>query len=152
MDINQPLDHGTVDNLRLDSQSLEYLRETAKWAKFIAIVGFVMIGLMVLIAFFMGAFLSAFSQDMPSPIPASFFTVLYLILAGVYVFPVLYLFRFATKMQIAINKQDQQYLQDSLSNLKSHYKFIGIVMLIFIGLYAIGIIFALIGGAAAAFL
>lgn len=150
MDINQPLDHGTVDSLRLDTQSLDFLRETAKWAKFIAIAGFVFIGLMVIIAFGMGSFMSSFSQAAATPLPGAFFTVMYLIIAGVYVFPVLYLYRFATKMQLALKNQDQQFLQDSLSNLKSHYKFIGIFLLVVIGLYAIGIIFALIGGAAAA--
>lgn len=152
MDINQPLDHGTLDNLRLDSQSLEYLRETAKWAKFIAIVGFVFIGLMVVLAFSMGAIISTLPGADTGLISSAFLTVFYLIFAGIYIFPVLYLYRFATKMQTAINSQDQLFLQDSLSNLKAHYKFIGILMLVVIGLYAIGILFALLGGAAAMFM
>lgn len=152
MDVNQPLDHGTVDNLQLDSASVEFLRETAKWAKFLAIVGFVMIGLMVILSFFMGSFLSSMPGADLSPIPSAFYTVMYLIIAAIYVMPVLYLYRFATNMQAALKSQDQQSLQISLSNLKSHYKFIGILMLIVIGLYAIGFLFALVGGAAATFM
>lgn len=152
MDTNLPLDHGTVDRLRFDTPSLDYLSETARWAKFIAIVGFVFIGLMVIAAFAIGSFMSSMPSSELYPIPSGFFTGMYLVIALIYVFPVLYLYRFATKMQAALKSQDQSVLQDALANLKAHYKFIGILMLIIIGLYAIGILFALIGGAAAAFI
>ena len=154
MDINQPLDHGTVDQLRFDTQSLDYLAETARWAKFIAIVGFVFIGLMIIAAFLMGTFMSTMADSSPelAVFPSSFFTIMYLAMALIYIFPVLYLYRFATKMQIAIKSQDQHFLQSSFASLKSHYKFIGILLLIIIGFYALAILFALIGGAASTFM
>ena len=41
-------------DLHLDQQSFAYFEETAKWAKFIAIIGFVFCALMVVFALFAG--------------------------------------------------------------------------------------------------
>ena len=40
--------------LQLDQPSAAYLGEAAKWAKFLAIIGFIFCGLMILAALFMG--------------------------------------------------------------------------------------------------
>ena len=42
-------DFNTDTEMRLDDNSRAYLKETTKWAKFLAIVGFVMVGIMVLV-------------------------------------------------------------------------------------------------------
>lgn len=42
--------------LQLDQSAKDFLKETAKWAYFLSIVGFVGIGLIMLIAVFAGTF------------------------------------------------------------------------------------------------
>ena len=132
----------------LNHESRSFLKETAKWAKFLAIVGFIFVGLMVLFALMFGTIMGTTLQDAGPPLSSGFFTIFYLIFAGIYVLPILYLFRFATKMQMALKDQDQQSLSSSFENIKSHYKFVGILMVVILGIYALGILFAIIGGAA----
>jgi hypothetical protein len=121
-----------------------FLRETAKWAKFLSIVGFVFIGFYVLIAFVMFAMGGAIGsqagqmegmQGMSGPIGlmgigGAAMGVFYLICALLYFFPVLYLYRFASNAKQALLANNTQQLTASFENLKSHYKYIGILMLI----------------------
>jgi hypothetical protein len=51
METNSPFEQ--FEELRIDRISKEFLAETAKWATFLAILGFIGIGLMVIAALFM---------------------------------------------------------------------------------------------------
>jgi hypothetical protein len=53
--------------LSLDHESIDHLTETARWGKFLAIVGFVGCGLIVIMAFAFGAI---FSSSLFSHIPS----------------------------------------------------------------------------------
>ncbi len=77
----------------------------------------------------------------------AFLTVLYLAMAVLYFFPIYYLFQFSSKIKAALQTQSSELLEQAFSNLKSHYKFMGILLIIVLGLYAIALIF---GGLAAA--
>ncbi|MBA4168554.1 MAG: hypothetical protein H0X41_13595, partial [Chitinophagaceae bacterium] len=46
-------------DLHVDQQSITYLSESARWARFIAIIGFIFCGLMALAAFFIGTIMTA---------------------------------------------------------------------------------------------
>ena len=45
-------------DLQVDQQSISYLGEIARWAKFLSIVGFVVCGVMIIFALFAGSILS----------------------------------------------------------------------------------------------
>ena len=60
-------------------------------------------------------------------------------------FPCLSLFRFATKMQLALRTNDQETLNVSFENLKSCFKFMGIFTLIILAIYGLIFIFAMLG-------
>ena len=149
MDFNQPLDHATQDGLQFNGPSLDFLKETAKWTRFLSIVGFVVIGFMVLASFAFGSIFSAMPTADLMPFPPIIFTVMYLLFAALYFFPILYLYRFSTSMLKAIDFQNQTDLEHAFSNLKSHYKFIGILTIIVLGFYALMFLFGILGGAAA---
>jgi len=133
---------GSVFNSEIKS----YLAETARWGKFLAIVGFVAIGLMALGGIFFGSVLANLTGGV-GLISPMFITMMYLILAALYFFPVLYLFRFSTKMQVALRSDNEAELTSSFQNLKSLYKFMGILTAIILGIYALIFVFAGIGGA-----
>ena len=46
-------------DLQLDHEASTYLVESARWARFLSILGFVMCGLLVLVGLFMGTFISS---------------------------------------------------------------------------------------------
>ncbi len=137
--------------LQVDNGNIPYLEEAAKWAKFLAILGFIFCALIIIVAVFAGPLIStAFSQleSEASGIGAMSGTVIiiyYALIALLYFFPCLYLFNFASKMQAAIRNNDQIYLNTSLKNLKSFFKFWGILTVIFLCIAVIGIIFAVVG-------
>lgn len=135
----------TSSSLSVTLAAREFLRETGRWAKFLSILGFVFIGLMVVLALFSGAIFSALGTQAGMPLSGAVLGGIYIGFAILYFFPVYYLFQFSQKVKQAIAHQSSELLEQSLENLKSHYKFVGIMMAIIIGLYAIGILFALLG-------
>lgn len=151
MDYNQTtLDSDMNTALELTTTSKAFLYEATKWARFIAIVGFVFIGLIVLIALVMALALSA----MPLPglgVSGGFIALFYMILAAVYFFPVLYLFRFGTKTQDALERMDSIELENGIKNLKANFKFVGIMLIVSIVLYILIIILAIFTSTAGLF-
>ena len=75
---------------------------------------------------------------------------IYVIIALIYFFPISYLFKFAKKMKNALKSSDNTELTSAFSNLKSHYKFIGIFTIIILSLYVLIFIIGIAGGLAAA--
>ena len=133
--------------LQIDQQSIAYMSETARWAKFLSIVGFVMCGLMVIFALLFGSIMSSFSRLGGSDVYSSsvnfgstFFSLFYIVLAILCFFPCLYLFNFSTKMQTALRNNDQANLNLSFGNLKSCFKFVGILTIVILSFYLLGII------------
>lgn len=123
--------------LTLDKESLTYLEETRRWANFLAVMGFIGLGLLVLIGLFMGTFMGAMMSQAGSPVPMQFFSIWFFAIALIYFFPILYLYRFARNLKIAIHEMNQEKLNSSLSNLKSLFKFMGIVTIIVLSIYVI---------------
>ncbi len=143
------LDNNLNDGITLDTATKNYLKETAKWAKFLSILGFVMIGLFVLIGLFAGSFVATLMNsggvDMPIGFSGGFFTILYVCMGLLYFMPCLYLYRFATKMQKALANDNQTESTEAFMNLKSLYKFMGILMVIILGFYALMLVISLVG-------
>lgn len=121
--------------LSIDEASSGFLKETSRWAKFLSVVGLVMVGFMLLISLSIiglgssNALLEASFQaaGYSSPMMVG---VIYLIMAIVSIFPYLYLFQFANKMKAALNSSDQDALNSAFSNLKSSFKFVGVFTII----------------------
>jgi hypothetical protein len=137
--------------LQLDQPSLDYLNEASRWGRFLAILGFIYIGLLLLIGILFGSFgnnLIPGTGDSDSPMRLSgvFVSFLIILVAAVLFVPVLYLYKFSTKMRKALRNNDQPALTDALKNLKSFFRFYGIVAIIGLSLYGIAIIAAVIGG------
>jgi hypothetical protein len=66
--------------------------------------------------------------------------IFYILIAGLYFFPAMYLYRFATASAQAIEKLNDDILEEGIENLKSLFRFTGILMIIVLSFYAIGII------------
>lgn len=146
-------DHSEIEEfgLQLNESAKEFLKETAKWAYFLSILGYVGIGLIVLVAIFAGAIFSTLGAMMPGEIAGKIgstfgiiITVMYLLFAALYFFPVYYLNKFASNLKTALQNNDSNFLTSSFEYLKSHYKFIGMMMVITFSLYGLVIVFSII--------
>ncbi|HEY8388313.1 MAG TPA: DUF5362 family protein [Parasegetibacter sp.] len=138
-------------DLQVDHQSSVFLRETAKWSKFLAIVGFVVCALLVILGLFFSSVMATMGSmagmgDMFAG-ASVVISVMYVLIALIYFLPCLYLYRFATKMQVALNTNDQVQLNASFGNLKSCFKFMGVLTLVILCLYALFFILGIIGAA-----
>ena len=141
--------------ITLNDQAIDALKESAKWSMFLAIIGFIGIGFMILAAIFMGSVMSIMPQTNQGFGGANafgamkgFLSVIYIIMALVYFFPVMYLYKYASGMKAALNNYNSESVSEALVQLKSHHKFLGITMIVVISLYFLIIIGAVIAGIA----
>ncbi len=149
MEDNLHVENG--ENLVIDWRSKEFLKETAKWTKFLAILGFVGIGFMVLGSLVMLFAPSSLMSNGDFPFGGKIFMMLlYLAFAVLYYFPISYLYQFSENTKKAIENNDNNAIRDAFEFLKSHYKFMGILTIILLSFYAIIIFIGLIGAGAAA--
>ena len=128
-----------TEGIVINSNGKANLLESSKWGNFLAIVGFVMLGLMVLGGLFVmvaGASIGSGQFGM--------FGIIYIIVAALYFFPILYLFNFARKIKTGLSNGSQADVDTALENLKSMLKFMGIFMIVILSFYALIFIF---GGA-----
>jgi hypothetical protein len=138
--------------LHLNDNAKTYVLETAKWAKFLSIVGFVITGFIVIGALFAGSIL-AFLKESNSGhmgVPAAAITFVYLLLAAVYFLPCWYLYKAAVFLKSALATNNSTDLAAGLGKVNSYFKFMGILTLLVLGMYALILVFALVGGGIAA--
>ncbi len=133
------------NDLQVSPHGLSYLTESARWGKFLAIMGFILCGFMMVMAFFIPVMFtqlppynkmsSSFSSGMRTGI-----TVVYLFLAFMMFFPCFYLYKFSVKMQSAVKTVNQENFDESLLSLKSMFKFYGVFTIVILSVYALTII------------
>ncbi len=158
METSYPLDDNfTTSGVVITEEIKSYLYETAKWGKFLSIVGFIFLGLMVLgILSFLALGASLFSElgdaGAMGGMGMTFMILIYGLFIALYFFPTLYLYRFSTKMRTALDANDQQSLSESFMNMKSVFKFWGIFTAIIIGFYVLMFILSIVFGGIGAFM
>jgi len=137
----------------LNEQSKAYLLETTRWTKFLAIVGFIGLGFLVIAALVIMTMGSYFSGAIPglSSIGGVLGSIgiglIYLIIAAFYFYPMYSLFKFSTKMKLGIRTNNQETITEAFRHQKNMYKFMGILMIIVLCFYLLIFIVAGLGAA-----
>ena len=140
------------NDLEMSPLAQSYLTETARWGRFLAIMGFILCGITIVLSFFMPAFITqlppynTMSTEF-SPFIKIIITIVYLLLALLFFFPCFYLYKFSVKMQSAVKGMSQENFDESLMNLKSLFKFYGIFTIIILSFYALVFIIGIIAAA-----
>lgn len=147
-------------SLSIDPLTKGHLTEAAKWARFLAIVGMVSLVLMILFGLFFSTMMATSSNPFEEPVEGGSglmsyvgvgMSILYIILAVIWFFPLLYLLRFSNGMRAALQGNDQNALNVSFQNLKSCFRYVGIITIIILVLYALMFALVIVGGAASMF-
>lgn len=126
------------NKLVFSEEILKNLNTTQKWAKFLAILGFIGVGIMFIagiVVTLMGGALGFLAEATPSPMVFGSLGLVYVALAVLYFFPLLYLWRFASNVKNTIVYNAQNFAEKAFFNLMAHYRFVGILMIILISLY-----------------
>ena len=134
--------------LNIDPSSRNHLWETARWARFLAIMGFIVCGLALIMGVFAGTiFQNWVDHSLLGPDAAADTNsvrlrtgIVYTIVAIVYFFPCLYLFNFASKMRTALIANDQNTMNESFKNLKKTFRFVGVLTIIILVFWIIGLL------------
>jgi len=136
--------------IEIEQETLKHLNTARKWAMFLAIIGFIFLGLIIIIGLLAGTFLTAFSSgDKGLGIPESFMFIPILLIALVYFFPVLFLFRFSKHTSHAIQHLDKLELHKAIKNLKYFFAYLGVLIIIVFSIY---IVVLIVAGSSMAFL
>ena len=124
--------------IEIGQDTLNILNTTRKWTMFLAILGFIGIGVLLGAGVVTGLFLSVFNTpDTELGFPESIVFVIVIVLALIYFFPVLYLFRFSKHTAEAVRTHDKEKLHEAFWNLKAYYIYIGILIIVILVLYVI---------------
>lgn len=148
---NNVFDQNISDEMNLTPMAESFLLTTAKWGKFMAIVGFVVVGLLVLGAIFMNVLIGMFTGELMNAIPSdaaigegaligvmqTTYTILFIVVAVLYFFPTFYMYKFSVKAINAVNERNADDIELSFKNLKSYFKFMGILTIIMIAYYVL---------------
>ncbi|HEV7330800.1 MAG TPA: hypothetical protein VGN63_07165 [Flavisolibacter sp.] len=142
-------------SLTIDPAAKSHLLETAKWARFLAMVGFVFLVLVIFVGIYSTVTINRFEDSYREMGGMGSETVLgsagtgvaviYIIMAIIWFFPLIFTLRFANQMRNALQSNDQELLGTSFQNLKVCYRYLGIVTVIFLVMIALSLLFGLMG-------
>ncbi len=141
------------DDILLNNDSYVLLKEIARWAKFLSIVGFVFLILMLLAmlsaVFMMSGMDPAAAAAYPYPYSPALFTwtyaVIYLLMIGIYFLPLWYLYKFSVRTRRALDSNHTVYLNEAFRALKNHYLIIGILTIIGLTLFVVSCVLMMMG-------
>ena len=132
-----------------DSAKITFL-EMARWTKFLSILGFIFLGLMILGGVAFGLVISSspiFANQLGplSSIGAAGIIILYVLMAAIMFYPTYALFKYSTGMKTALNTNNKQKFNEAIAYLKNVFKYYGIMAIIFLGLYGLLMVFGVMG-------
>lgn len=142
------------DEVVVTPRALSSLESAARWARTLAIIGFIGLGLMVLGGLFLmvgGAMSSGYSYRRGPDIPFALMGILYWVMAVIYFFPILYLYRFGSEAKEAVRRRDKNVLEMALNYLQMHYQYLGILTIVLLSLYGLVLLIMLMAAAAGGF-
>jgi len=136
--------------LGINQTMRSYFAEMAKWGKLMAIVGFIVLAFIILggIALLLGSsMLGSQSVELSqlAGFPLKLFGALYLLIGVFYFFPTYYLLKFSDLMRASLRSNDESLMTSSFENLKSLFKFMGIITVVIIAIYLLMFIAIAVG-------
>lgn len=142
----QDQNNSAIFNLEVDEVAKSHLLDGARWAKFLAIVGFIFLGLFVLLALFTSMVISNVNSSLLGGMSGIGIFLFYLIIAAINFYPCLALYRFASKIKPALQTMNREQFNASLANLKSLFQYLGILTIISLGLVGLSLIVSIVIG------
>jgi protein-S-isoprenylcysteine O-methyltransferase Ste14 len=138
---NQQLSQNQPElNIKLNMKAVMELKSAGRWSMFLAILGFFGLGIMFLIAILFGFSGGILPTGTNLNFPMYMVSIVYLVLIAIYFIPIYYLFQFSKRTSNILIRPDDSNILEAFSYLRRHYQYIGILTIIVLSLYIIGII------------
>ena len=132
--------HKTESIIELTRASVNHISTIRKWAFFLSVLGFVMLGILVIFGFSLGFFIDKLGVDTGVPFPYFIIGFIYLIIGVIYFFPILYLYRFSIHAKKSLEDNDSNTLSIAFRFLRDTFIYIGILFAIATAIYLLSII------------
>lgn len=136
------------EQLVISGETAANMRAAMSWAKFMAIVCFVMTGMIFVAAIILLVMGGSLQYYYPALGGGALLGICYLIVAVIYFFLSYFMYMFAVKTKRAIDNGCMQDLSAGAMNMKYYFKMTGIVTIVTIAVVVLMILFAAIGMAA----
>ena len=123
---------------QLSAEGKAHLGGARKWINFLCILAFIGLGLMIILGLGFGtliSFLPTEAEDIP--LSGSMVGLVYIVFAVVYLFPVIYLFQFAQRSKRYLRSNEGLELDEALRFMKIAYRYIGVLAIIMLSIYAV---------------
>lgn len=149
--IDEQEDINSHPQLVITEEMRSYIYDVAKWANFLAIVGFVIASFMLLAALTVGTAMNT-SPEIKAMMGAlgnigSTAITIVFIAYGLFIFyPSVLLFKYARKAKLGVLYGEQENLNEAFSALKSLFRFWGIMVIILIGINLLPVFVKVLGG------
>lgn len=138
-----------VEQMTVAEEAKITLLSMSKWVKFLAILGFIAIGFLVIngIVILVNGVGGRLTQVNPYlSFLGSSLGLIYFALASLILYPNLKLLSFSRKAKLAVLSNDEMALTGALQDMRSYWKFMGILAIIYIAIvvivFLVGIIVA----------
>lgn len=136
-------DNPVSRKIEIGEDTLKDINTTRKWTMFLAIIGFIVIGLGIIFGLFAGVFLTIFNtSDAFVGLPEWSFFILIILAGAIYLLPVFFLFRYSKHSANAVNTLDSHELHKAMKNMKSYFAYIGILIIIMLVIYIAAFVIA----------
>lgn len=119
-------------NISVEDGARDLLLTAATWARIVAIVGFISAGISVIDAFI--------GQPGANSTAVAGGVLITLIFVAISVALNIFLFRFATNMIASLGNRSQVQFNEGVSNLRTYFKFMGILIIIVLAIMLIVIL------------
>ncbi len=120
---------------------IQILDQTRPWVRLLTIVGMIGVGFMALAVVFMlvGGMAGAGRGEL------TVMAAMYILMIGLYVYPLVCLWRYASRIKQLTLTGDKESLLGALDAQRGFWKFMGIMMLIVFGFYALMLVVMMVG-------
>lgn len=124
--------------LKIVGKTKQILISAANWSIFISIAFLLLASLMLIAAIILASFSEIWESS--RPFPSSYMILFYLLSAIFLAIPFIFLLRFALDLKKALNQGNQALINQSLNFLKRYFQFFGILIIVTLAIYIIGIV------------
>lgn len=116
----------TTSDKMLTQLSIENLRGTVPWMKFVSILGFITSGILIIVAFY-GLITGSFYEEAGM---THFYFSISIIMAIFIGLPNVFLYKYATGLEKFYNSNDYTTLEKAIKTQKTYWTLMGIIVLI----------------------
>lgn len=122
----------------IDDTAKAYLLQTARWTKFLAIIGFISIGLMLAAGFSVYyAYSNATTELGPFAASPGRIVLAYALVGIIYFYPVLELIRFSIRVKSSVNTNNQQLFNTAMRHQRNMFRYLGVLTIVLLVVYGI---------------